>query len=78
MAGNSLTEGLVLIESDWNLKRRPVGGHDNAEKVLIESDWNLKFLNVYVVVVHSIVLIESDWNLKYFSATYFTWSFVAY
>ena len=33
---------LVLIESDWNLKKISLTVFLAADSVLIESDWNLK------------------------------------
>ena len=32
----------VLIESDWNLKKRVRSADSTSLTVLIESDWNLK------------------------------------
>ena len=32
----------VLIESDWNLKRKVAQTMEEVASVLIESDWNLK------------------------------------
>ena len=34
--------GIVLIESDWNLKHEEVAEAILKVTVLIESDWNLK------------------------------------
>ena len=36
---------LVLIESDWNLKKYSQADVDSTVAVLIESDWNLKSFN---------------------------------
>ena len=55
---------LVLIESDWNLKRDWQELVCGVVPVLIESDWNLKFCAKLVKIMPCFVLIESDWNLK--------------
>ena len=55
----------VLIESDWNLKRKQRMMHRQRQIVLIESDWNLKSVSAIAVSETASVLIESDWNLKH-------------
>ena len=55
----------VLIESDWNLKKRICRRLASIWlSVLIESDWNLKMSICDKLPYVIIVLIESDWNLK--------------
>ena len=56
--------GLVLIESDWNLKFEVIEKEEVKSLVLIESDWNLKLLHLLSRQLPCCVLIESDWNLK--------------
>ena len=55
---------MVLIESDWNLKKdaKLIGVIEAL--VLIESDWNLKESTPRIKTLTFSVLIESDWNLK--------------
>ena len=57
---------VVLIESDWNLKRTVSLLTFTNCSVLIESDWNLKLTVILTVLPDASVLIESGWNLKRF------------
>ena len=41
-SGNRLLGTSVLIESDWNLKKKSTPLMYDGNTVLIESDWNLK------------------------------------
>ena len=59
-----LIQQIVLIESDWNLKKNGNSLGRQQVVVLIESDWNLKLFSDYSSSSMSSVLIESDWNLK--------------
>ena len=62
-AGSAKT-GIVLIESDWNLKFSVKEIGKAFKTVLIESDWNLKIVCAVAMAWYVKVLIESDWNLK--------------
>ena len=68
------TNGIVLIESDWNLKRITFLKRIADALVLIESDWNLKQRKSLTVQPCLIVLIESDWNLKRIKAPWKEWA----
>ena len=61
---DSTSRGIVLIESDWNLKTFVWNKVTNQNEVLIESDWNLKIVCAVGMGWYIKVLIESDWNLK--------------
>ena len=56
---------IVLIETQWNVKKDVVDAMQKTRQVLIETQWNVKWLIEDLKKLEVVVLIETQWNVKY-------------
>ena len=63
-AGKNGINGLVLIETLWNVKIIDVHVYISTSIVLIETLWNVKHSTSSFPIAAVTVLIETLWNVK--------------